>query len=351
MKTLRGMNLVVAVFTLVGCAAPPRTEQAGGLKSMPAPAPPPAVPPLRNEPINPSLQSVARDRVKDAFGSSDAQLRANAIEAAQLLGPADAKLLVTEALKDRASIVRFAGTMAAGRLKLRDLHDELLLLAEDPSPRVRIGARYALHRIGDTRLSHDLEKFAQDPNPGVRVDTALVLGLLGDKSALKILQHLLVDSAADVRIQAAESMWRLGDERGLDVLVAGSISNFVDDRMWCLMALAAPKDQRVAQHLYGQLTDDDPKHGYAEVALVAARALGDIGLDDGYGVAQKRITSADPRQRFLAAIAFGAIGRSDAQSSLAPLLSDTDPKVRLGAATALLQIKSASGTGMTATGF
>jgi HEAT repeat protein len=266
-------------------------------------------------------------------------MRANAVEAAQLTMGAEARPIVLQALKDRSNAVRFAAVMAVGKLRWKDLHDELLSASDDSSIRVRIASRYALHRIGDTSLSHDLEQAAQNPDPRVRVDTAMVLGLLNDKSAIKILQRLLTDSDADVRIQAAESLWRLGDQRGLDVLVAGSVSNFVDDRMWCLTALAAPKNQQVAQHLYGQLTDDDPRQGYAEVSLVAARALGDIGMDAGYGVALKGAKSPDARQRFLGAMAFGAIGRSDAQPALAPLLNDTDAQVRLGAATAMLQLK------------
>jgi HEAT repeat protein len=336
---------------LIGCGAPPKPMVTGGLKNMPQPVPPPRVPARRDVPLDPALQQAAQARIREAFSSDDPQLRANAVEAAQLTFGPDARPIITEALRDRAAIVRFAGAMAAGKLQLRELHDELWALANDAGQtlKVRIGARYALHRIGDTRLSHDLEKTAQDPNPGVRVDTALVLGLLGDPSATKILRYMINDSEADVRIQAAESMWRLGDSRGLEVLVAGSVSSFVDDRMWCLMALAVPKDQRVAKHLYGQLTDDDPKQGYAEVSLVAARALGDIGLDSGYGVALKGIASPDPRQRYLAAMAFGSIGRSDSQKPLAPLLNDSDPRVRLAAATAVLQLKG-SGDGATAGG-
>jgi HEAT repeat protein len=194
--------------------------------------------------------------------------------------------------------------------------------------------RYALHRIGDTRLSHDLEKAAVDPNPRVREDTAFVLGMLGEKSALKILRQMASDPDSGVRIQVAEARWRLGDQGGLDILVAGTISQFVDERMLCIMGLAAPKDRRVADHIRGQLTDD-----YVEVSLVAARCMGELGYDEGYTIATSAIRSPDPRQRLLAAMALGAIGRSDAQNTLAPLMNDSDAKVRLAAATALLQLK------------
>jgi HEAT repeat protein len=326
------------ILTLVmGCsgptkAAPPVVKQIG------PPKVPPAVPARKDEPLNTTLRESAKNRIKEAFSSNDPHLRGNSVEAAQNVFGADSHDIVAAAIKDKAAFVRFSGVMAAGRMKFHDLHDDVLALAEDADPRVRIAVRYALHRMGDVHLSHDLEKIAEDPNPRVREDVAFVLGQLGEKSGIKILQYMTTDSDAGVRIQVADSMWRLGDQRGLDVLVAGTVSQFADDRMLCLMGLAGPKDRRVEEHLRGQLTDE-----YPEVALVAARAMGDIGLDDGYGVCLKYINSTDPRQRQLAATALGSIGRSDAQTILAPLLNDPDQRVRLAAATAILQLKAPGG--------
>ncbi|HWP39699.1 MAG TPA: HEAT repeat domain-containing protein, partial [Tepidisphaeraceae bacterium] len=142
-----------------------------------------------------------------------------------------------------------------------------------------------------------------------------------------------------VRIAAAEAMWRLGDERGLEALVAGTISKFADDQMIALQGIVAPRDHRVRDYVYGKLTDE-----YDEVALVAARAMGELGFDDGYAVAMKYLKSRDPRQRELAAVALGKIGRSDAQPLLSPLLQDEQPRVRLAAAAALLQLKDPAAT-------
>jgi HEAT repeat protein len=210
----------------------------------------------------------------------------------------------------------------------------LLALADDVSPTVRLGAKFALHRIGDTRQTRDLEATARDPDPRTRGDTALVLGLLDEPTGVRILTPMLTDSNAAVRLQAAESLWRLKDERGLETLVSASVSKFPDDQMIALLALAGPRDRRVLGHVRGALTSD-----YDEVSLVAARAAGLLGSDEGMGVALRSVNSADPRQRLLAALALGAIGRSDAQDELAGLLKDSDPDVRLGAATALLRLK------------
>jgi HEAT repeat protein len=104
--------------------------------------------------------------------------------------------------------------------------------------------------------------------------------------------------------------------------------------MVALLALARPKDHRAEQNFRGALTSD-----YVEVALVAARCMGMLGSDEGYGVALQGARSADPRQRLLAALAFGAIARTDAQEPLKKLLEDSDPDVRVAAANAILQLK------------
>jgi HEAT repeat protein len=138
-----------------------------------------------------------------------------------------------------------------------------------------------------------------------------------------------------VRYEVAEAMWRLGDEVGLQALVVGTVSEYGEDQAICVLALAQPRDSRVAPHIWGKLTSPLP-----EVALVAARAMGMIGSDAGYGVALNNIRTPDPRKKALAALAFGQIGRSDAQPHLAPLLKDPDQSVRVAAATAILQLKS-----------
>src|SRR3954447_18802837 len=206
-------------------------------------------------------------------------------------------------------------------------------LVDDPdSHSVQAGSRFALHRLGDTRYSHGLEKLGRDQSPRVRGNVAMVLGLLNDKTALNVLRGMSNDLDPAVRLQVAEAMWRLSDDWALDTLVAGTVSGFADDQILCVLALAAPRDQRVLEHVRGKLTSD-----YTEVALAAARAMGQLGSDAGYGVAEHGAKSKDPRQRSRAAMAFGDIGRPDAQPILSQLLHDPERPVRLAAATAILE--------------
>ena len=328
MSQLFRKSCLVSVMAFAGC---------GGAKvgRMPdAPAAPPQPPPIKKLNVDTALQDRAKDELAKDVESNDAVVRANAIEAIQESVGDEGKDAILNALDDPSPLVRFSATMAAGTLRLGEARLDLLAMDNDPDPHVRIGVRYALHRLGDTHLSHDLEKTSRDFDPHVRADTALALGLLGEPSALRVLEPMLDDPDPDVRIQVAEAMWRLGSQEGLTNLVAGSVSSYADDQIICLLALAAPKDYRVAAHLHGRLTAD-----YPQVALAAARGLGELGSDAGYSIAVADLKSKDPRIVVMAALALGAIGRTDAQPLLAPLLADPEQSVRLAVATAILQLK------------
>jgi len=332
---MKRLSLATLILAAVVCSCASR-DNTGVFKQPGRPPAPPPVPAVRKEPLNPALQEQARKEIRDAFASNDPIMRADAIEAAQNTFGADAREIVSAGLGDKDGRVRFAAALAAGVLKFSDLHDRLWSMSDDPSPAVQVAVRFALHRLGDTRLSQELVKLAVNENPGIREYVAMVFGMIGEPSALKVLQQMAPkELEPDVRIQIAASRWKAGnDEEGLQVLVAGMVSRYVDDQMTCLIAMSGPRDQRIAEYIRGKLTEP-----YTEVTLVAARALGELGFDDGYGVAMQGVRSTDPRQRFLAAFALGAIGRSDAQSSLTSLLKDSDPHVRLAAATAVLELK------------
>ncbi len=159
--------------------------------------------------------------------------------------------------------------------------------------------------------------------------------MIGDRTATNVLKPLRVDINPAVRQQASVSLWQLGNAQGLADLVGLTVSPYQDDKKVVLLGLAGPHNHNVVQHIRPALTDDAP-----EVCLVAARGMGMLGCDEGYGVAQKGVKSEDPRQRVLAALALGAIGRSDAQEMLRKLLADGNADVRVAAAEAILQLKA-----------
>jgi len=337
-------NLIVLSFAVlaIACGCGPRSRPGEGStkgKLARPPAPPPSYPAQRKVPLDPRLAEAAERELTDALNSTDPIIRVHALEALpQIKGPAHNEQIL-HALNDPEAVVRFAAALAAGQLKLAAAHEPLLKLAEDRSENVRVAVRYALHRLGDTRLSHELEKLANDSSPRVRGNTAMVLGMLGNPSALRILHLLRIDPNPAVREQASEAMWRLGDDEGLKDLVGLTCSKFYDDQMIGYLGIALPRDDKVRQHVRGGLVLEG-KNDPLEPPLVAARAMGMLGSDEGYGIAQIGAASDDPRRRSLAALAFGAIGRADAQEILRKLLADPAPGVRVAAATAILQLKA-----------
>lgn len=288
-------------------------------------------PPAVQKPIDLNLQERAAEVLVRAIGSEDPIIRAHAIESVKRIGGEGSEEVILDALNDGVGIVRFAGAMAAGERRVAAAHQRLLEMVDDPNVSTQVAVRYALHRLGDYRRSHDLETFARDPRTGVRANTAMVLGLIEEPTAVRILQGMRKDPEAAVTLQVAEALWRYHEMEGLETLVAASQSAFPDFQIVGVQGMVGPKDPRVIQHVRSMLTAE-----HLEVQLVAARAMGVLGSDEGYALAAKAIRDRSPRLKVLAALALAEIGRTDAQALLAPLLDDADMDVRLAAATGLL---------------
>lgn len=289
-------------------------------------------------PVDSDFASQSASKVMtSALSSPDEVIRAHAVEAiGQSMGSRGADY-VLRALSDPHPLVRFAAAMSAGDLRIAQAKPRLLELVSDPDASVQIGSIYALHRIGDVRFSKGLEQALHSNRPEVRANAALALGRLGEPTAKRILKQPLKDTSVEVRLQAAEALWRLGQQQGLEYLVAASISQHPAHQMVALMGIAGRRDPSVAGHVRIGLESD-----YVEVKLVAARALGILGEQDGYALAMESLRSPESRQRYLAAMALGAIGRAEARDALAGLLNDANPDVRLAAASALVQLSPAA---------
>lgn len=331
MKILQWAVICLLVVGLTGCMGGGRRRPK---PYVPNPARAPAPPPKKDMPINAALRERAAAELERAVHSDDPIIRAHALESIAKVRGEGSDEVVLDALDDEVSVVRFAAAMAAGDMRLAAAKPKLLELVSDNQLGVQIAVRYALHRIGYYRYSHDLETFAQDPNPRVRANTALVLGLLGEPSAMNILGVMKSDRDPAVALQVAEAMWRLKEMEGFEKLVAAAQSAYADFQLIAVQAMAAPGDQRVTEHVRSKLTAE-----HEEVSLAAAAAMGKLGSDAGYTIAQRGVQRGDSRQQLLAAMAFAEIGRVDAQPILEPLLDHGDADVRLAAATALLRLE------------
>lgn len=322
----------VGAITLTGCA--PTNREATPAKAFKQVTFPSNIAPTVVE-IDNNVQQRALSEISLAFNSSNPVIKAQSLEAMSRTKDPAAADRVARALVDKNWIVRFAGAMCAGDLKLKSAYRAILAVAYDSDPNVRVATRYALHQMGDKSLSKDLEALSIHDNSAVRGNVAIVLGQMNEPTAVRLLEPMINDSVYEVKLQAAEAMWKLGREMGMKYLIAGTVSGYVDDQIFAIQGLASTHDQRVKPYLMAKLANDHDGKQFVELQLAAARGLGMLGDDAGYGLAVRTCASSDPRQRALAALALGEIGRSDAQDALAKLLDDPTPEVRLSAATAL----------------
>jgi HEAT repeat protein len=321
----------------VGCVPPNGGSEPRGHLQFARPRLPP-VPPLVPTPIDPALQQKAKDEIATAFVSKDPITRAQALEATSRTKDPSAATRVARGLVDSAWPVRFAAAMCAGDLKLKDTYPALVATASDPEPSVRVAALYALHQLGDKSRTKQLEDLSTNPDARVRANVAMVVGLLNEPTGVRLLRPLLADPDLGVRMQTAGSLWRLKDEQGLKNLIAATISPFPDDQIDGVLHLASPRDPAIKDNILGKLAISKDGKDYVELQLAAARALGMIDSDAGYGLALKETANRERVRRIMAAVALGEIGRPDAQEALSKLIVDPQADVRLAAATALRQI-------------
>jgi HEAT repeat protein len=290
------------------------------------------------QPLDPALREAARKELAEGAKSQDAIVRVHAIEGEResIGADADATADYLRALNDPAPVVRYAGAMVVGELQIKEARGTLLGMIEDKNPFVRVGVRFALHRLGDYTYSHDFEILARDSDPHVRGATAMALGRMGEPSATRILTVLRRDPNPAVRQQASEGLWRLGDMMGAEDLAGLVKSHYRDDQMIAILALASTHDPSIRENIRPEISGID-----TDVKLVAARAMAMLGggpYDIGYPIAMDGTREADPKLRVLAALALGAIGRTDEQPVLKDMLGDKDPDVRIAAAAAILEL-------------
>ena len=218
---------------------------------------------------------------------------------------------------------------------------------------MQAAALFALHRLGDESRSGSLPNYVLSGDDATcRRNAALVLGMLDERSGIKVLARAMKDPDFGVRQHALEAMARLGNSEARQELAFMTSSGVGSDEIFAIGALAATRDPIYADTFRYKLTTAP----HLETRLAAARALGTLGVSEGFPVAIEalrgkpvlRDDTHDPapqqrlRIRQMAMAALGAIGRTDALPVLSELMDDkSDPHVRVSAARAILEILGA----------
>lgn len=277
-------------------------------------------------------------------------VRIAAVEALVGVDSKQAKAWIRSALNDEHPAVRFAACLAVGTQ--RDTVAELSVrkLSLDADPNVRVGALFALHRLGETNGTGKLTSLLLDhADPSVRRNAALILGMCEQTSAIKPLARAMKDSDEGVRRHALEAMVRLGNREARQELIFMCNAGVGADETFAVNALA-----EVRSPLLGDTFRYKLKSGkHWETRLAAARALALLSNYDGFdetmrALKTKQFKSRDrndpPQQKTLrirqmATAALGVMGKEEALPTLARIMTnEADPRLQVSAAQAILKI-------------
>lgn len=280
-------------------------------------------------------------------------VRCQAIEALRMVSPRHGLPWIRTALHDEHPGVRFAACVALGELKDASSRNRIGELLTDPDPSVQVAAIFALHRMGDQSQTHRLADYLlYHEEPAVRRNAATVLGRLREPGAIKLLARVMNDRDEGLRLQATEAMARLGSAEACQDLMFLAHAGLGARETFALNALGDTLDLRFVETYRYKLKTA----AHRETRLAAARALGRLGIRDGYGLALENVTFGQPdrnpevakndaprsqivRVRSMAALALGAIGNPAALPRLVDAIENPyDPRVELAAALAIVEI-------------
>ncbi len=184
--------------------------------------------------------------------------------------------------------VRRAAVLAAGKIGLVGLLDQIAQLLDDSDPDVREGAVGALVRLASTgreKVSAIARKLAASPSPDARRDAARLLAALGEPEPLAL---LVKDESAVVRRSAVTALAGLGVPECAGNLVMALVDEDPDVRIAAAAGLGDVPGVKDLQPLIFSLDDEDPW-----VRCAALKSLGKIGGEGVLDAIETLLEKAD----------------------------------------------------------
>ncbi len=299
----------------------------------------------------------ARSTLLQSIESEDAVVRAHAVEAMAETLKDDAGHVFVETLDDEGPLVRFAAAMAIGDIAHAPAKEKLLTMAEqaEPDKRVLTAVVYALWTLqDDTYVSH-LARMLFDDDKEVRANAAMAMGKMGEPSAIEPLRRVLRDEQdISVQMEIVEAMAALGDQRSKHLLEAYTKTQFTDDRLRGIQAMARIRPER-APMVFADLARDHQPPPVRVAALGALAQVREVS-PDAYrfcvralrdpermlvdaGARREQIDDIDvKRLQWLAARALGWMDKPAAVDVLHPMLDAPDGTVRVAAAMSIIRL-------------
>ncbi|MHC4447086.1 MAG: HEAT repeat domain-containing protein [Planctomycetota bacterium] len=301
------------------------------------------------EAVEGDLRDAALALLRQAADSSNALLRANAIEALHH-APDQLEPIVRQALLDENRGVRFVAAMTIGRLRMESIAHLLEPLLRDESQSVRAAAIYGLRACGYPADLNPLAEMIRSDDPEVKANAAMVLGELGNASAVPMIQEAVgkglhgvpAARAKIVELQLAEALVKLGVRSELEVIRAALFTPVEQGELTALACQMCGRlnDRRVVPDLLRLALRTGERSQPAEVRLAATLAVAQIEPGQAPLEVPRGYVGSDRYEvRAQAALTLGGIGDPATLPTLTSLLSDENPLVQVAAAGAILQIQ------------
>lgn len=284
-----------------------------------------------------------RDRAIDiaieAAGHPNPFLRANAIEALQPL-PERVRPLVSLGVDDRASVVRFAALVTAGKLGFQGAAEAARRRLQDEDANVRAAAIYALHALNKPVDPSPLAGMLASGDPSLRANAVRIVSWMDQPGAIEMIKDATrapmrrasAEQRMITRVQVAEAVVKLGDEASIDAVRAAAYSPFDEVKVLAILTLGRLEDRAMAAAIAPMLEE-----GPIEKRLAAAQALGRMGQANGLKVALSAMDHERDPVRAQASFALATMGVPRAHEALVALLDDPSPQVRLSAAAGVIR--------------
>ncbi|HEY6872600.1 MAG TPA: HEAT repeat domain-containing protein [Geobacteraceae bacterium] len=182
--------------------------------------------------------------------------------------------ILRDGMRSDSPLLRKVSALAAGKIGLTSLIDDLVCLLDDGEPDVREGAIEALSRLAEEgrdavlRVAMELAgaKFAEQ-----RRSAAILFAALGDAEKLSL---LIKDEDALVRKAAIASLAELKSSAGVSHLVMALADEDADVRIAAAVALGEIGGDEVLEPLLLALRDED-----SWVKCAALKSLGRLGSE------------------------------------------------------------------------
>ena len=265
-------------------------------------------------------------------------VRRRAVKAAAKIEDRGVLVPLVNALKDSEESVREAASEILRDHPRKRVVPALVHVLGDGSPIVRRNAAFTLGRCGIAKALTPLSLLANDPTPSVRVAAFEAMAKLGDAASVPALCETLAKAAdPDLKRECAEALGRLKDSRAIVPLF-----NAIDDSdppttAAILRGLGEIGDPGVLPALTEKMTGGVT----APVRTAAVEAIGRLGAAEGVGPLKRAILSGPPLS--IAALkALGEIEDEDAVATLAESLTNPSPVVRLAAVESLARVGNES---------